>query len=63
MNERTRTVFRELVRARRDEVARQQIGKRHVEFCTECGRACDLTGRRNMSICIQCSRERKKRAS
>ena len=63
MNGLTRTVFRNLVRARRDEVARQHIGKPHVEFCSECGKACDRTGRRNMSICFACSKKRREQAS
>lgn len=58
-----KSVERDLIRVRRDKAARERIEPRHVEFCTECGRACDRTGRRNLSICHGCSKQQQKEAS
>lgn len=58
-----KAIERALVRARRDKAARARIEPRHVEFCTECGKACDRTGRRNMTTCHSCSKERRKEAA
>ena len=53
---------RALVTARRDKAARRKMLKKHVEFCSDCGRACDRTGRRDSSRCIDCERRRKEDA-
>lgn len=57
-----RGVSRDLIRERRDKAARERITPKHVEFCSECGRACDRTGRRDSSRCIDCERRRKEDA-
>lgn len=54
---------RALVAARRDKAARKRVEAPHVEYCSECGKAIDRTGRWNTTTCHSCSKERRKEAA
>lgn len=47
-------VLRERIRQQRNVVVRKHINRKHVEFCTGCGRAVDRTGRKNTDACNRC---------
>ena len=47
-------VIRERIRQQRNVVVRKRVDRKHVEFCANCGRAVDRTGRKISSTCNRC---------